>query len=95
MEILFTNIDKLHALSNVLLEREILDSEEIDKVLRGEQLPAIIKNDNGSPNNTDVSTPAVPLPIVEQQVSVAVDAQQKSNGKSVAKLKSRSRAKKS
>ncbi len=95
MEILSTNIDKLHALSNVLLEREILDSEEIDKVLRGEQLPAIIKNDNGSPNNTDVSTPAVPLPIVEQQVSVAVDAQQKSNGKSVAKLKSRSRAKKS
>ncbi|MCX7834121.1 MAG: ATP-dependent zinc metalloprotease FtsH [Ignavibacteria bacterium] len=37
--ILKNNIDKLHALVEALLEREILDSEEIDKVLRGEPLP--------------------------------------------------------
>jgi cell division protease FtsH len=32
------NIDKLHDLANALLEREILDHEEIDKVLKGEDL---------------------------------------------------------
>lgn len=42
-DILKNNVDKLHALSNVLLEREILDSEEIDKILRGEKLPPVEK----------------------------------------------------
>jgi cell division protease FtsH len=47
-KILADNIDKLHSLSNALLEREILDGEEIDKVLRGETLPPIErKNGNG------------------------------------------------
>jgi cell division protease FtsH len=47
-KILSENIDKLHSLSNALLEREILDGEEIDKVLRGETLPPIErKNGNG------------------------------------------------
>jgi cell division protease FtsH len=38
-KILGDNVDKLHRLSLVLLEREILDAEEIDMVLRGEELP--------------------------------------------------------
>lgn len=38
--ILKNNIDKLHALVDALMEREILDSEEIDKVLKGEKLPS-------------------------------------------------------
>ena len=47
-KILSENIDKLHRLSNTLLEREILDGEEIDKILRGETLPPIErKNGNG------------------------------------------------
>ncbi len=47
-KILADNIDKLHNLANVLLEREILDGEEIDKVLRGETLPPLErKNGNG------------------------------------------------
>lgn len=47
-KILSDNIDKLHLLSNALLEREILDGEEIDKVLRGETLPPVErKNGNG------------------------------------------------
>jgi len=47
-KILSDNIDKLHSLSNALLEREILDGDEIDKVLRGETLPPIErKNGNG------------------------------------------------
>lgn len=92
-DILSQNIDKLHALSNVLLEREILDSEEIDKVLRGEQLPPIIKNGNGkSEKNAD----PVPVPVVEQAVAMAAESE--SNGSAVekpaAKTKPRSRAKK-
>jgi len=48
-KILMDNIDKLHSLSNALLEREILDGDEIDKILRGEPLPPLErKNGNGS-----------------------------------------------
>jgi cell division protease FtsH len=48
--ILTENIDILHKLSMELLEREILDSEEIDKLIRGEELPPFIKN--GSDNDS-------------------------------------------
>lgn len=44
MRILTEHIDVLHRLSEVLLEREILDSDEIDKVMRGETLPPVEKN---------------------------------------------------
>ncbi len=37
--ILLENLDTLHRLANALLEREILDSEEIDHILKGEPLP--------------------------------------------------------
>nr|MBP9212876.1 AAA family ATPase [Bacteroidota bacterium] len=85
IDILTTNIDKLHALSNVLLEREILDSEEIDKVLRGEQLPAIVKNagEAGAP----------PAPAAEPAPAVPV-AEAAPAPKAEAKPKPRSRAKK-
>lgn len=43
VRILSDHIDELHRLSGVLLEREILDSEEIDKVIKGENLPPILK----------------------------------------------------
>ncbi len=39
-KLLKENIDKLHKLSDALLEREILDAEEIDIVLAGKPLPA-------------------------------------------------------
>lgn len=41
--ILRENMDILHRLSAALLEREILDSEEIDKVMKGETLPPFEK----------------------------------------------------
>lgn len=44
MEILNEDIELLHRLSAELLEREILDSEEIDKIMRGEVLPPQKKN---------------------------------------------------
>ncbi len=37
-EILQGNLDKLHLLATALLEHEILDSDEIDRILRGEKL---------------------------------------------------------
>ncbi|MBW7888305.1 MAG: ATP-dependent metallopeptidase FtsH/Yme1/Tma family protein [Bacteroidetes bacterium] len=58
--ILRENIDKLHALSNALLEREILDSEEIDKVLRGEALPPLVipKADSGETKSLNAAAQA-------------------------------------
>lgn len=88
-EILTENIDKLHALANALLEREILDSEEIDKVLRGEQLPPMTKNGNGVANGTPVQQP-LPAPVIEQAVAAAQNSEEKTE----AKPKTRSRSRK-
>lgn len=63
-QILRDNVDALHRLANALLEREILDSEEIDKALRGEELPPLItRKDNGEAT-------AVKAPTVEEKQSV-------------------------
>ncbi len=45
-KILNDNMDMLHKLSEELLEREILDADEIDKILKGEQLPPTRRNGN-------------------------------------------------
>ncbi len=47
-KILTKNIDLLHSLSKELLEREILDGDEIDKLIKGEELPPVNKNGNGA-----------------------------------------------
>jgi cell division protease FtsH len=49
-QILRDDMDALHLLSKELLEREILDGEEINKLLNGESLPPIDKT-NGSVNS--------------------------------------------
>ncbi len=46
VNILSDNIDLLHKLSEELLEREILDGEEIDRIIRGEVLPPFQKENN-------------------------------------------------
>lgn len=43
-EILQTNLDKLHLLATALLEHEILDSEEIETILKGEKLAKLPVN---------------------------------------------------
>ncbi len=58
--ILSENQDALHRLANALLEREILDGEEIDKLLRGEELPPVERQNNGNNQNKDVVTVTVP-----------------------------------
>jgi cell division protease FtsH len=45
-KILIDNLDLLHKLSAELLEREILDGEEIDRIIRGENLPPVQKENN-------------------------------------------------
>jgi len=37
-QLLVDNVDKLHLLAGALLEREMLDGEQVEKVLRGEKL---------------------------------------------------------
>jgi ATP-dependent metalloprotease FtsH len=40
-QLLKDNVDKLHLLANTLLEREVLDGDEMDRVLRGEKLEPV------------------------------------------------------
>ena len=54
-KILMENIDALHRLANALLERETLTGDEIDKIIKGEELPPIQKKANGQ----DETTPRV------------------------------------
>jgi cell division protease FtsH len=48
-KILTENVDTLHRLAAALLEREILDSTEIDAVIRGDELPPLERRGNGTP----------------------------------------------
>jgi cell division protease FtsH len=55
-KILNDNLGILHKLSEALLEREILDGDEIDRIIRGETLPVFEKppddkSENGLPSN--------------------------------------------
>ncbi len=59
--ILQANINKLHALAGALLEREILDREEIDEILTGDGTPRV-------PRATE------PAPLPEPAKPVAVEA---------------------
>ncbi|MFZ1946116.1 MAG: ATP-dependent zinc metalloprotease FtsH [bacterium] len=50
-KIVADNVDKLKDLAAALLEREILDREEIEKVLRGEKLPAPVREPSANARN--------------------------------------------
>ncbi|MCF8316549.1 MAG: ATP-dependent zinc metalloprotease FtsH [Ignavibacteriales bacterium] len=49
-KILAENIEMLHKLSLELLEREILDGDEINKIMQGEDLPPLKKNSQADGN---------------------------------------------
>ncbi|HTY37599.1 MAG TPA: ATP-dependent zinc metalloprotease FtsH [Bacteroidota bacterium] len=55
-QILREDLETLHRLSNALLEREILDSEEIDTIIRGEELPPLERRKDG-----EAETPAAKI----------------------------------
>lgn len=40
-DLLTANLDKLHSLARALLEREILDGDQLDRILKGEELPPV------------------------------------------------------
>jgi len=65
------NIDMLHTLSLELLEREILDAEEIDRLMKGEKLPAVVKP---GPSNGD-ELPEHVKTLLEQRKKSPEDAQ--------------------
>jgi cell division protease FtsH len=74
-KILKENIKVLHRLANALLEREILDSEEIDKIIRGEELPPVEKRSNYSQEPATET----PLAVNPAQPKVSVPKQSASN----------------
>lgn len=55
--ILKDNIEVLHKLSKELLEREILDSDEIDKIMNGEELPPLKRNGTNSKSGEKEAVP--------------------------------------
>lgn len=67
-KILSENIDLLHKLSKELLEREILDSDEIEKIIRGEELPPVKKNGaNGTKDNSGLELPEHVKSLLEEK----------------------------
>ena len=60
--ILNENQDTLHRLANALLEREILDGEEVDKIIRGEVLSPLGRPENGQEPAKNSLPEALPSP---------------------------------
>ncbi len=65
-KILRDDLSTLHRLSNTLLEREILDSDEIDKIIQGEELPPVDRRKNGEPENAEPKSAPPAQPKNEQ-----------------------------
>jgi cell division protease FtsH len=59
-KLLSDNLEKLKDLANALLDKEILDREEIDKVLAGEKLPSSEEEPSAEEKPEEESSEAVP-----------------------------------
>lgn len=55
-EILNENIDMLHKTSKILLEREVLDAEELEMIVKGEELPPISKQELNAMRSIKIET---------------------------------------
>jgi cell division protease FtsH len=67
LQLLSENLEKLHRLAEVLLEREILDGDEIDRVLAGETLEQLVVRRNGlveTPEPENTATPKIRKKII-------------------------------
>lgn len=70
--VLLNNMDTLHRLSAALLDREILDSDEIDRVMKGEDLPPFEKiKVNGEMTNGEAETEEVKTTEVKQEDNIS------------------------
>ena len=63
--ILSDNVEILHKLSLELLDREILDAEEIDKIINGEELPPLKKIDPAPGKDPELQEEGVPSHVKE------------------------------
>ncbi|MCP5062912.1 MAG: ATP-dependent metallopeptidase FtsH/Yme1/Tma family protein [Ignavibacteriae bacterium] len=63
-DLLTENIDELHRLSEELLEREILDAEEIHKIMKGEELPPSKRN-----GNSEEEVPAHVKEMIDEKIN--------------------------
>jgi cell division protease FtsH len=78
-EILEKNIDQLHAVANALLDRETLDRDEIETLLKGESLPPMKINsiekkpkiEKTTPETKTDADPKKPPPFAEPDTSLA------------------------
>jgi cell division protease FtsH len=61
-KILKDNLQTLHRLAAALLEREILDSGEIEAIIRGEELPPVERRGNGATGGQENPAGAGPAP---------------------------------
>ncbi len=71
------NLQKLHDLANTLLEREILDGDEIEKVLRGEKLDPLTRPriQRGQPEREKAPQPEAEKPQPQEKQPDEGDAQ--------------------
>jgi cell division protease FtsH len=69
-QLLVDNEDKLHTLAGALLEREMLDGEEVEKVLRGEKLEPLPRHGT----STDGQDPSGTVQPAEEGKSAREDA---------------------
>jgi cell division protease FtsH len=60
LQLLRANLDKLHLLANTLLERETIDGDQMDRVLRGEVLAPAPR-----PSELDAPPPSASAPITQ------------------------------
>ncbi len=70
LTLLKANLDKLALLANTLLERETLDGDEMDRVLRGEKLEPIQRGDSGP----SADAPVTPAATTESDEGAQLDA---------------------
>ena len=66
-QIITDNIEIMHKLSMELLEREILDSEEIDKIMKGEELPPVKRYDSSTVKNNPEQMPDHVKQLIEEK----------------------------
>lgn len=78
-KILAENIEVLHKLSKELLEREILDGDEIDKIMRGEELPPMKRNGTDAGKEKETVLPGHVQQLIEEKKKRATVKTPKSN----------------
>ena len=78
-KILADNLDLLNKLSSELLEREILDSEEIEKIMRGEVLPPAKRNGADLTKSDESQIPDHVQALLEEKKKRSLENSDKTN----------------